>query len=374
MRPVARSAARAGVPAASDLIVQALPASAVVAARDLAVRGDAGARPKGWLRSAAFDVGFVGGVLLVALAMGGVATVHPGLFGAVLVLDFWLLAYPHVASTYTRVAFDRHSARRHWFLLLGLPPLVVLGTAGTAAVGGAVLLNTVYFYWQTFHYTRQSDGIARAYRRARGETSPGRDLLDDAVVYGFPIVGVLHRCAQRPAAFYGAPFHVPPVSGAMVLVVGAMVAAAFVLWCVKRALALRAGAPVLGGMLHVLSHVVVTLVAFVLVEEVTRGWLFINIWHNAQYLGFVWAMNARRFAGGVEPDRRFVSWLSQKENVLFYAVVCLFGGGAFYLLLGQATDALPRTVLPLVLVAHLSVNFHHYLVDAVIWRRPTRRT
>ena len=37
--------------------------------------------------------------------------------------------------------------------------------------------------------------------------------------------------------------------------------------------------------------------------------------------------------------------------------------------LGQATSRLAWQVLPIFLVCHQAVNFHHYLVDAVIWRR-----
>ena len=89
----------------------------------------------------------------------------------------------------------------------------------------------------------------------------------------------------------------------------------------------------LGHTLYVLSHVVITVVSYVAISEVTRGWLLINIWHNAQYLLFVWAHNAREFRVGVDPARPLLSRLS-----------------------------------PVVLIGHMAVNFHHYLVDAVIWR------
>jgi hypothetical protein len=45
-------------------------------------------------------------------------------------------------------------------------------------------------------------------------------------------------------------------------------------------------------------------------------------------------------------------------------------GGTFYFLLGLAADSMAWQTLPLVLICHQTVNFHHYIVDAVIWRSP----
>lgn len=324
-------------------------------------------RAREWLRGPRFDLCLSLGVLALALALGGLAAAHPALFMGVLLADLWLLAYPHVAATYTRIAFDRESARAHWFLLLGLPPLVLAGTAGAAGLGGVLALNSIYFYWQSWHYTRQSFGIARAYRR---------DRLTDCVIYGSTLWGVLHRAHEQSPEFYGAPLWSPPVPRIAVALAGAFALASLAAWALRRLRAARAGRPIgAGHALFVLSHVVITAVAYFAVADITRGWLFLNIWHNAQYLLFVWAWNARRFAGGVDPARPLVSRLSQPGRALHYAAVCLGLGGLFYLALGQASAALPATALPMVLVCHLAVNFHHYLVDATIWRSPrSRRT
>jgi hypothetical protein len=80
------------------------------------------------------------------------------------------------------------------------------------------------------------------------------------------------------------------------------------------------------------------------------------------------AQFARRFQGGVDPARPFLSRLSQPEQVGRYAAVCLGLSTVFYLALGQALPRIGWRALPLVMVVHLAVNFHHYLVDAVIWR------
>ena len=325
----------------------------------------------GWLHGPAFDLTLIVGVLALALVLGAAAMSGPELFAWVLFLDLWLLAYPHVASTYTRVAFDRHSAREHWFLLTALPPIVLLGTAGAAWLGGAIALNSIYFYWQSWHYSRQSYGIARTYQRVAGAT--GRDWTSDCVVFGFPIWGLLHRAYQRPEQFYGTTFWSPPVDRPLVVCAGAFALAALLLWTLRYLRSIRAGAPEpTGHALFVLSHVVITVVSYVVVRDVTRGWLFLNIWHNAQYLLFVWAVNHRRFRGGVDPGRPFLSRLCQRAQLWRYALVCVGLSTSFYLALGFVTERITWQVLPFVLVCHQAFNFHHYVVDSVIWRARRR--
>lgn len=341
-------------------------------------------RPSGWLRSAQFDSVLVGGVLAFALLLGAVAMQDASLFAAVLLVDVWLLAYPHVASSFSRIAFDRASARSHWRLLVLLPPVVLAGTAGVAWMGGAIALNTVYFYFQTYHYTKQSYGIARAYRRSAGEPGTrragkatgagGRDVLADVVVFAFPAWGLLHRAHQQHAAFYNLPLYSPAVPRAVVVLAGAVALTAGAVWAHRTWRDLAAGKPVLGYAAYVASHVAITVVSYLVIDDITRGWLFVNVWHNAQYLLFVWAANARRFESGVDASRPFVSWLSQRENVVAYALVCGGVGIGFYLALGAVTSALVTSVLPVVLVVYLAVNFHHYIVDAVIWRAPRGRS
>lgn len=325
-----------------------------------------------WLRGPTFDLGFIGGVFVFALALGGLAMRSPALFNAVLVFDLWLLAYPHVASTFTRVAFDRHAVRRRWFLLFGLPPLVLIATAGLHTFGGLVALSSLYYYWQSWHYTRQSHGIARAYHRTRGR--PDTDRLTDALVLAFPVWGVLHRVHQRPGEFYDIPLWTPWIPGILVSLAGAVALGLLLAWSLRHLRALRTPSPrSTGHALFVLSHVAITVISYLAIADVTRGWLFINIWHNSQYLLFVWVINAREFRGGVDPRRPFLSRICQPSQVARYALTCLALSTGFYLLLGQTPETLAwLPVLPFMLVCHMAVNFHHYLVDAVIWRSPGR--
>lgn len=52
-----------------------------------------------------------------------------------------------------------------------------------------------------------------------------------------------------------------------------------------------------------------------------------------------------------------------------YFFVCLGLSTAFFLGLKATLDAVGVALLPLTLVVFQSINFHHYTVDAVVWRR-----
>ncbi len=321
-----------------------------------------------WLRGRVFDLVLIVGVLTFALVLGGVASLTPALFAGVLLLDFWLLAYPHVASTFTRVACDRARIRRHWFLLFALPPLVFGGTAAVTLGAGVVALNTVYFTWQTWHYTRQSYGIARAYRRRAhgGQSHP--DRLSDLLIYVFPLWGYIHRAVEEQDRFYGMPLHLPDVAPIVEYGLATVALTALAVWSWRRVF--RPFRNHIGETLFVLSHILISTVSYLWMRDITEGWLFINIWHNAQYLLFVWAANVRRYEH--TPNTGWMAQLSQPSRAPLYALFCLGAGAAFYSGLGAILGRSAWDVLPLVLVGHMTVNFHHYLIDAVIWRGPKR--
>ena len=322
-----------------------------------------------WLRSPRFDLGLIVGVAALALTAGLTAATSPRWLELIVMLDLWLLGYHHVISTFTRLCFDRQSLRRHWFLLVGLPPLVLAVVMALVLGVGAWTVVTIYFYWQWFHYARQSYGISRAFRHAAGGTLPESEWLSAAVIYLPAVWGILSRSAQNPSSFLGLPLHLMPVPELLVDLAAVAAVAVIVAWSSIRLRSAWRGAMPIAHTLYVLSHVAIFYVGYVVTEDVTVGWLVANVWHNAQYILFVWLFNNRRFQDRAEPQARFLSLISQRRNILLYLGACLAISSLVYSAIVAALPSIQLPALAAAAIVYQTINFHHYIVDAVIWRR-----
>jgi hypothetical protein len=115
--------------------------------------------------------------------------------------------------------------------------------------------------------------------------------------------------------------------------------------------------------LYMLSHFAIFYVGYIVIDDINYGWLVLNVWHNAQYIVFVWMYNANRFKSGVDPKAKLLSTMSQERNLWLYLVVCLGITTVLYTALETTIVALPVFVL-----IYQAINFHHYVVDGVIWK------
>ena len=115
--------------------------------------------------------------------------------------------------------------------------------------------------------------------------------------------------------------------------------------------------------LYMLSHFTVFYVGYLLIDSIDFGWLVLNIWHNAQYIAFVWIYNNNRFKSGIDPKAKFLSTISQKRNAWIYFLICLGASLIVYVAIDTVATALPALV-----VIYAGINFHHYIVDGVVWK------
>ena len=332
----------------------------------------------GWLRSSEFDLGFIVGIAAIALFSGLVCTLEPRLFPLILTLDLWLLGYHHVISTFTRLCFDRESFRQHRFLVVQLP-LIVLATTIAVAFGiGFWVLGTVYLYWQWFHYTRQSWGVSQVYRRKSAGLVIDDERFAKLTFYLLPAFGILYRSWQQPETFLGLELRVVPVPGELVIIVGAAAVAALIVWAWQRMRMWRQGRLPIAHTLFMLSHFVIFATGYVLIEDVTYGWLVLNVWHNAQYIAFVWLFNNQRYKNGIDPAARFLSHICQTSHWWQYLLVCVGLSTSVYLSIAWSSGRLFADIgLPVAIIIYQTINFHHYLVDGTIWKvrkKPMQKT
>lgn len=321
----------------------------------------------GLLLGTGFDGTFVLLLPLIGLASAAAVIAEPVLFPIILTMDLWLLGYHHVIATYTRLCFDRESLRQNRFVLFYLPPLVLAATLSIGLGIGVWAVVTVYLYWQWFHYARQSWGIAQIYRRKAGHQLNEPIWFSQLAIWVVPVWGILQRSAEQPAQFLGLPVWTLPVPMFVADVAGVVAAVVLAAWIgLRLRLWMRGELPVVQT-LYLLSHFVMFAAAYVLIDDITFGWLAVNIWHNLQYLLFVWLFNNQKFRNGVDAKAPLLSKLSQTRNIGLYfaatlAITVAAYGGARYLLVDVMALAVP------IILFYQTVNFHHYIVDALIWK------
>lgn len=326
------------------------------------------APPTGWLRSRQFDVTFVQGIAALALLSGAIVVARPELFKFVLAADLWLLGYHHVIATYTRLAFDRQSLKEYRFFVFVLPVLVFSATFALAWSVGVWIIASVYLYWQWFHYTRQSWGISQVYRAKSGGLVDDDPLFSKLSFYLLPAWGILYRSWQAPDTFLFVELRVIPVPELLVNVVGVAAVASVLMWGYRRFAAWRQGRLAVAHTWYMLSHYTVFTVGYLAIPDITFGWLVINVWHNAQYILFVWLFNTNRFKNGKDENAPFLSEISQPKNIVRYLLICFAISSIVYLTGLVIASNQVVAGLPMVVILFQAINFHHYIVDSRIWK------
>ena len=330
----------------------------------------------GWLRSVPFDLTYVVGISAFALVAGVIVVANPRLFPAAFFLNAWLLGYHHVISTFTRLTFDRDSLNEHKFLVTWLPIIVLGGVFLACFLLGGWILTTVYLYWQWWHYTRQSYGISRIYQRKAGLDDA---LLNKLVIYALPLWGILYRSYQNPQQFLFNEVRVIPVPFWLVAAAGIVALLITAWWMTQTFKSLIEGKYSFAHTLYVTTHLTIFAVGYLAIQNINHGWLVLTVWHNCQYILTVWMFNTNRFKNGIDVKHKLLSFISQPGHRVTYLGLCLLISTAVYGALHYSLNWLTvatATALPLFAIAFQAINFHHYLVDAVIWkvrRKPVRQ-
>lgn len=264
-------------------------------------------------------------------------------------------------------------------MLLALPLLSIGGVAAIAGVAGIAALNGGYFFWQTFHYVRQGRGMYRALRHANGATPT--DPLADWTMYLVALWAVAHRAGQRPTSFLSVPIALPAIPAQVEFVCAIAAAVALFAYAARScrdAIARRERLEPASS-LYLLTQVVIFVAAYVVIDSPSIGWLAVNVWHNAQYLFFVYAWNNRRYAHRFHdnPDEQpdALRWFVAPERWwLFYAVFAAIGAAIYTVaaLIADASVALFGLGATYLVLVH-GINAHHYIADMVLWRAPRTR-
>jgi hypothetical protein len=324
----------------------------------------------GWLRNRSFDLALICGITAVALAAAGLITILPVAAGFVLLADSWLLGYPHVVATFVRLAPDQATAARHRFLLVVLP-MIILGATALVAIGGGIgVVVTIYFFWQWYHTLRQSWGISQLYRRRSTVAVRERPELTQGLFVLVALWGMLHVASKGLDFFLvpSLPMYVPQVPVWAAQTVGIFAVSGLIWWTASRLREWMAGELPIAHTLFSASHYVIFIVGYVLMGDITGGWVVTNIWHTAQYLMLVWLFNQNMVSHGSPGRKGWYFRLTRNNSAALYFTLCLVAALPVYVLLNTSQIWGPTAFL-LTVIVNQTINFHHFIVDAVIWRK-----
>jgi hypothetical protein len=152
--------------------------------------------------------------------------------------------------------------------------------------------------------------------------------------------------------------------------VGAVACLGLAWWVVERAREARAGELAVLHTVFTASHYLIFITGYIVMDDLAGGWIVTNIWHTSQYLMLVWMFNENA-AGAGGAYRKSVFWtLTGGNRPLFYFGFCFLAALPVYVVIAMLYGAAGNTTaLIAAVVANQTLNFHHFIVDAVIWRK-----
>lgn len=321
-------------------------------------------------RSRVFDHFFVWGIAIIGIISAYLVYFNIVSFFTIFILDIYLLGYHHVISTFTRFSYDKHSLIENRKLLLYSPVLVIFAVAFLYFQFGLVGISTVYLHWQWYHYTRQSEGLSKAFGIKTKNKIYSPNSPERALFYLTPITTFATMSSRQPDSFLGMGVYTIPVPQFLIWFLCSINIALFFYWLVKQIRALVTHETSFTYFLYFLSHHSIYLVAYVFIKDITTGWLAINIWHNLQYISFVWYCNANEHKKGINKSRPIISWLSQERNTAIYFLFCFTLSFAIYSFVEIVLSEIifEQYAIIATVVVYTSINFHHYIVDSIIWK------
>lgn len=260
----------------------------------------------------------------------GVYKLFPESFTALFLLNIWLLSLPHTFATFTRK--DRRT-KKEMTLTLGLLAVFFMSVIGFASVAGLVALNSLYFYWQQFHYGKQNYGLAVL--KSEGKRSKADQLFYLAIV----LMALIGLHANGVQSFFGYVLYAPFRIEVSVLAVFIVMALTTFCFCLLRPQQSK----------DAVGHTLIFSFAYLYCEHFAVGWLLLNVFHNLQYLTLMTGHEER------------LSFL-----ILPACLTVVVYGMQYFGLSG-----LILFTIPLGLGLMMTLNFTHYTLDGLIWKRKT---
>jgi hypothetical protein len=310
-----------------------------------------------------FDLLVIGGglsLLFVALlrVAGPLALSQSALWTIILLVNS-----AHFAASTVRLYTKEGSFRDMPFVTMGLPlaTLMVLGAA--LAYPGAIgrHLMALYFTWSPYHYAAQAYGLAVMYTYRSGSSLSMADkrVLRAACLLPFAYAFLAARgaglewlmpAAALPVGGWGA-------SRALAMtVLGALAFAAPVALFARGVATGRARLPVISLVAMVAN------VAWWVTLTYWDAFVWATIFHGLQYLAIALVFHVK--------DRQRLDAMPRPwwHHALAFYAACLALGYVLFQVWPHAGPLVGFTYAQSLLLVVATINIHHFVVDAFIWK------
>ncbi len=325
---------------------------------------------KPWMIAPGVDLLLFLGVTLLTIIPWFVADVlhYPGWY---VILGVGIANGPHLISTWTRVYLVPGERFKYPLRYWAIPGVALAFAIAADAQGGIWLrlIRSMIFYWATWHFVAQSWGVLRIYQRKHGAADRPEARLERALIFLPAFWCALHRLFTGPWTLFGVEvIHAAPPAllvnglGALILAVAAVYVVVF--WQASRG---RAAHEWIRPAYLVLNFFGFAM-PFLVIRDGDAAFAAAALWHAVQYIAIVWLFNARRYARGIDPQARLVSWVSQRGRALAYMGLIAACAGVVYMLAFGASFFVHRSGQDIALTFWTGFTLGHYYLDGTIWK------
>jgi hypothetical protein len=332
------------------------------------VAGERVATAPEWIQSPGFDLAFFTLSPLVALPVLFISP-EPSLFSLTFAC---VLGIPHYLSTFVFYFWDetRGHHRARWPVFFGGPILLVLSLGAVLFFRVPVIVQAVIFVWNAIHVARQSCGICSIYRHRAGVRDASLKPIVNTAIIGTSLAMAFWNTPGYPALHdgmlqVGSAFPRLIFAGAAVVAAVALIRLGFSLF--RR---FRSADPPAMPELAFLATSLLLFHPYLWIHDANQATLGMLLGHFIQYLGIVWLVHRRKFAGGA--SRHAPGWLTRLSTNLPLLLGVLLAVGLISLALRTLP---PMPVRTLYSGALLGLVIVHFYLDGLFWafKRPEVR-
>ncbi len=290
-------------------------------------------------------------------------------YKSLLLFEGIFFASPHLFSSYFRAYTDSEEIKRYTIYTAYLPIvlfLILFSYIYFYGLNTLWIIGSIYFYWQWWHHARQSFGLGRQYQKQSNFTLNNLDLsLNDYALWSTAILGILLKSSLADNHYEGIPiktFVLPNI----VFYIFIFLIIFYLLFYTARQVYLHTNQKIIQSnfLIHLILQSIVFIWLFGLLPT-DIGIIGASFWHCTQYITFVKNHQKHKALNQLIKNPFWYN-LFAKENWFIYLGILFIFSCLLPILKFNLSNL---EINGLALAFSLSLTFHHYLLDGILWTK-----